>query len=554
MKNNVTCKLVCGILSILLVIGCLSVTTVNVNAAPSTDYFERSISGSTGWAACDLDVKCGPSKLSNVIFTLSSGDAFCILGEVDSYWLIKYEDKFGYIDSNYCMINLPDILPSIEYDITNAYSSIYKIGMGDIPNLTGEQLYEYGKQYNPRLERDEFVAPALYSTAKMIAHAEYLANEQGYNLKIYDTYRPHSVSIYALAQYKDLYNSDLEVQQLVNTLDDNGNISTWNIGSFLNAGVSSHNCGTALDVTLTDLTTGEEISMQTPMHELSVLSVKFVHNQYTSMVTDESIKMNNIFYSAGMGAISSEWWHFQDNNGYNRIKAVMSKGCDFQVTKICSVNNLTARYYLAQYSKSSMKTYDNYRLYLPENYENKPLMVVIPGMAGGVEGSYYLTGLYQYIMDQTLQPDCSIVFFYRPTGGSKIDPEFVKETVNSIPHTDLYYCGFSLGAWHFSKYLDVGDFKKAFLIDGYDTNFETETSLESVYVVQSWENYVEDYYDVLELMRESNENFEYTMIDLTDTRAHVECCWWFFAPNNEEYFRYKDVDFDVNVYNAAQYF
>ena len=38
------------------------------------------------------------------------------------------------------MINLPDIIPSIIYDDTNSYSSLFKSSGIDIPNVTGKKL------------------------------------------------------------------------------------------------------------------------------------------------------------------------------------------------------------------------------------------------------------------------------------------------------------------------------------------------------------------------------------------------------------------------------
>lgn len=146
----------------------------------------------------------------------------------------------------------------------------------------------------------------------------------------------------------------------------------------------------------------------------------------------------------------------------------------------------------------------------------------------------------------------TIVFFYRNGYNGKIKSSYVKEVVESLPHTGLYYCGFSLGAWDFHDYLDVGDFTKAILIDGYDLDFTSETSLEEVYVVQSYEHYVDQYNNTLYKMYENNPSMEYQVIDLTENPAHVECGWWLFAPTDDEYYRYKDVDFGYPVYNIMK--
>lgn len=515
---------------------------INVNAEESTNYFELSIVGSTGWTTIKTDIKSKPDCMSSTILTIDEGQAFCVLQEINNYWLIKYNNTIGFIDNTYCFINLPDVCPSIYYDITNSYKSIYKTSYINIPELTGYQLYELDKTYNNKLGYDEFAVPILYSTAKLIAQAQYIANDNGYSLKIYDSYRPNKVTLYASNKLSNMYNSDESIRP---------NIDSWGSNWFLASGISTHNTGSAIDVTLVDLSTGEEVTMQTPMHELSSLSCKYespFSKNYNSAMTEESILMDEIFTSVGLTGLASEWWHFQDNIRYQDMIS-HSYVCNFQITEVVSLPIYTAYYYISQMYNSSSSVNETYRIYTPENPETKPLMIFIPGMGGGVNESYNITGLYQYIQDGTVKPDCTIVFFYRDKYNGKIKSSYVKSVIDSLPHTDLYYCGFSLGAWDFHKYLNVGDFTKAILIDGYDTTFDTETSLEEIYVVQSYEHYVDEYNKVLTEMYNNNSNLKYEVIDLTNNPAHVECGWWLFAPTNEEYFKYKSVDFEYPVFN-----
>jgi len=144
-----------------------------VYAANDENYFEKSIVGTTGWSTCSQNAKELPNNNSKTMFIVEAGKAFCILSEVGNYWCIKYDHDIDFIEHKWCFINLPDVIPSIEYNITNAYSSIYRSSFQDIPELTGEQLYDLGKTYNPRLGYDEFAVPILYSTSKMVAKAEY---------------------------------------------------------------------------------------------------------------------------------------------------------------------------------------------------------------------------------------------------------------------------------------------------------------------------------------------------------------------------------------------
>lgn len=98
---------------------------------------------------------------------LPAGASFTILGEKGSWWKVSSGYGTGWVDHRLCMINLPDVVPSIVYDATNAYSSRYTSSGKDIPGITGQALYQ-GKVYNPRFDEEQFLMPVLYATAKKI--------------------------------------------------------------------------------------------------------------------------------------------------------------------------------------------------------------------------------------------------------------------------------------------------------------------------------------------------------------------------------------------------
>ena len=77
--------------------------------------------------------------------------------------------------------------------------------------------------------------------------------------------------------------------------------------------------------------------------------------------------------------------------------------------------------------------------------EEKPLMVMIPGASDTVNPLEY------YIEKGYIDPEINIIFFRRSEPWAKIDPEEVYKAINSIPRTEVYYCGFSLGAWDFNR-------------------------------------------------------------------------------------------------------
>ena len=68
-----------------------------------------------------------------------------------------------------------------------------------------------------------------------------------------------------------------------------------------------HNLGIALDLTLERRDNGEEIPMQTTMHDLSQFSVLGENNEAADL-------LGEIMHGAGFGGLISEWWHFQDNH------------------------------------------------------------------------------------------------------------------------------------------------------------------------------------------------------------------------------------------------
>ena len=111
------------------------------------------------------------------------------------------------IEKKYILINLPDIMQKeVQYEITNAKSSIYNIHGNKIPNVSGEKLYtKMG---------EDLKVPLMYYTAMRLYLAEEKALNQNVTLKIYDTYRPYSVTKYLYEntllvadKYKEYFNA-----------------------------------------------------------------------------------------------------------------------------------------------------------------------------------------------------------------------------------------------------------------------------------------------------------------------------------------------------------
>ena len=88
------------------------------------------------------------------------------------------------------------------------------------------------------------------------------------------------------------------------------NNGSESLGSFLAPGISRHNYGLALDLTLVD-STGTEVAMQSAMHDLSWYSSAATNNASANLLRE-------LMFGAGFAGITSEWWHYQDQEAYMR--------------------------------------------------------------------------------------------------------------------------------------------------------------------------------------------------------------------------------------------
>jgi len=86
------------------------------------------------------------------------------------------------------------------------------------------------------------------------------------------------------------------------------NNGEYYLGNFLAPGTSRHNFGVALDLTMVDAD-GKELKAQTAMHDLSWYSV-FKRNNANANT------MYYIMKDAGFRNITTEWWHYQDEEIY----------------------------------------------------------------------------------------------------------------------------------------------------------------------------------------------------------------------------------------------
>lgn len=298
-------------------------------AVEANSSFELPIEGATGYALVDTSVY-DDFNTQTASGVMTAGTAFCVLAETGSRWQVVTEnDHVVWVNHAYCMINLPDVLPSIVYKATNSYAAMYKSSDVELPGVTGNGFYA-GQVWNARLGTNEFMVPVLYAAAKKIAVAQASALADGNTLVIYEAYRPMDVQAAVRDALSDLYATNSTVK---------AGIAAWGQGWFISQKVSNHQRGGAIDVSLAKIdaysnieinfkstirvTAYTEYSMPTAMHELSVKAAALaspVSNKdgswkkvaLASSMTEGSRLLNAYCTGAGMVPLASEWWHFED--------------------------------------------------------------------------------------------------------------------------------------------------------------------------------------------------------------------------------------------------
>ena len=283
--------------------------------------------GCTIWPIKNLTVYTDTSK-SQKLGVAPAIQAYCVLALEDGMFRIRFGDGYGYIDSDYCLINLPELLEDdCLYNIANSSASLFMAHDFEIPTVTNTVIDGYE---NVQLVNGEQLVPLLYPTAKRLEKAAYTAIEQGYKLKIYDAYRPQEATIALYNQAINLSTQPIPSETFTGKIWDDlpaapdgasaltyGQLMTdfgrYTMNYFLAAGKSQHNRGIAMDLTLVDIATGDELTMQTSMHDLSWYSELSRNNA-------NSKTLASIMESAGFSGLTSEWWHFNDLETLNRLQ------------------------------------------------------------------------------------------------------------------------------------------------------------------------------------------------------------------------------------------
>jgi len=305
---------------------------------------ELPIAGATGWVAAASALHAAANIESDEIAELQAGTVFTIMSDSGDWWRIQLADgTTGWVDWRRCFINLPDVLPSIVYNITNASASQFRSNGFDMTGVSGQRLYT-ARAFNERLNRDEYIVPAMFPLARALHGAQQAAQEIGHTLVIYEAFRPLSAQTTVVNAMTTLMGNNAAVNNAFEN-------SPWPLIWFMPSGTSNHQRGGTIAASLARINNVEvqqsgnysflrfpnasAINTVTRVHEISpasaildapwgILARQIINESVTMTgpaITDGIASMQKIFASAGLTPLASMWWHFDHSPSNNLARS-----------------------------------------------------------------------------------------------------------------------------------------------------------------------------------------------------------------------------------------
>ena len=179
---------------------------------------------------------------------------------------------------------LSDVIPDIIQEIR--YYSTY--------NFVGDRIDGYTR---PRALMTIEAAQALKKVSDEL-------REQGYRLKVYDSYRPQKAVDHFVRWAKDI--DDTRMKQYFYPEVDKTRLFA---DGYIDA-KSGHSRGSTIDLTLFDMKTGKEVDMGGTFDHFGIES----HPDYKGNLTKAQLNNRQILRDAmirnGFKPLDTEWWHF----------------------------------------------------------------------------------------------------------------------------------------------------------------------------------------------------------------------------------------------------
>lgn len=174
-----------------------------------------------------------------------------------------------------------------------------------IPDARYDIRY-YGQHNFVGTRIDGYLAPRAIITAKAAAALENVQQElkgQGMGLKVFDTYRPTQAVDHFVRWVRDP--GDIKMKQEFYPNIDKSQLFKQGFISYR----SGHSRGSAVDLTLVRLDTGEELDMGGAFDLLDPIS-----GHDSPLITEQQQSnrrlLRGVMERNGFKAISKEWWHY----------------------------------------------------------------------------------------------------------------------------------------------------------------------------------------------------------------------------------------------------
>lgn len=174
-----------------------------------------------------------------------------------------------------------DYHASYTHDPNNQLIEIKKV----IPGITLDIRYATRNNFMKQIMYKEARAFARKPVVAQLKRVQSALNKKGYGIKIFDAYRPYSIT---QAFYKKAKNKNF--------------VANPKKGS-------KHNRGCAIDLTLIDLKTGKELQMPTPYDSFAPEASPSYSNLSPIVLKNRALLITTM-QSHGFRVLSNEWWHF----------------------------------------------------------------------------------------------------------------------------------------------------------------------------------------------------------------------------------------------------
>lgn len=186
-------------------------------------------------------------------------------------------------DSNQAMLNISKLIPGIAIDLRYASTN----------NFMHRAMYPYGTS----------VTYMRLPAAKALLRVQQELNKQGLGLKIFDAYRPYSVT-----------------EKFWELVHDERYVADPKKGS-------GHNRGIATDLTIINLQTGTELNMGTGFDDFT----DSAHHTFTALpanVLANRKLLKETMEKYGFKKFDTEWWHYSlpDAEKYDVLDLDIAKG------------------------------------------------------------------------------------------------------------------------------------------------------------------------------------------------------------------------------------